>query len=194
MRWLVIALGLTLLPLSAHAQYASMPGVRVTIAPPPARVEVQPARPSSGHVWIAGHWAWRGGRHFWAPGHWSLPPGGGYGWVAARWENVGGQWMFYEGHWQRTVVATPTVAYEPPPPTAEVAVEEAPPEAVAELRPAAPFAGAVWIPGYWAWHGRHHVWVGGHWSAPRAGNSWEADRWEHRGRQWVHVRGHWHHD
>ena len=38
------------------------------------RVEVQVARPSPNHIWIAGHWAWRGGAHVWIPGHWAMPP------------------------------------------------------------------------------------------------------------------------
>ena len=187
---------LALLSFPAAAQVTvqfSVPGVRVTAAPPPPRVEVRTAAPSAGHVWIAGHWAWRGAAHVWVPGHWALPPAAGYVWEPARWVNQNGQWVFYEGHWRVSAPAAPTVVYQPPPePAQPIEVEAAPPAPIAEVQPAAPFGGAVWIPGYWQWNGHHHVWVGGHWSAPRAGWVWEPHKWEHgpRGR-WHHVPGHW---
>src|SRR5947209_2264469 len=82
---------------AAHAQVrVVVPGVRVGVAPPPARVEVRPMAPSREHVWIPGHWAWRSGAHVWIGGHYALPPGAGYHYVQARWVNEGGQWIFYE--------------------------------------------------------------------------------------------------
>jgi len=175
----------------AHAQPVVVPGVRVSIAPPPMRVEVRPAAPSPNHIWIAGHWAWRGGAHVWMPGRYALPPAPGYRWVAARWVNEGGRWTFFEGHWAMNQPAQPVVYEPPPPPAQEEVVQEAPPAPIVEVRPAAPFAGAVWIPGYWRWSGHHHVWVGGHYSAPRAGWTWEPNHWEHTPRGWVHRPGHW---
>jgi len=182
---------LSLAPGRAHAQPVVVPGVRVTVAPPPVRAEVRPVAPSPGHIWIAGHWAWRHGRHVWMPGRWALPPGPGYRWVAARWVSERGQWTFFEGHWAMTQPPSPTV-YDPgPAPVDDEVVQEAPPEPIVEVRPAAPFAGAVWIPGYWRWAGHNHAWVGGHWSAPRAGWVWEPNHWEHTPRGWVHRHGHW---
>ena len=182
---------LSLAPGLAHAQVI-VPGVRVTVAPPPVRAEVRPMAPSRNHIWIAGHWAWRHGGHVWMPGHWALPPGPGYRWVAARWVNQDGAWTFYEGHWAMSQPASPTVVYDPgPAPADEEVVQEEPPAPIVEVRPAMPFAGAVWIPGYWRWGGHHHVWVGGHWSAPRAGWSWEPNHWERTPRGWVHRPGHW---
>jgi len=183
---------LSLLSLPAFAQVSvqfTVPGVRVVTAPPPPRVEVQVARPSPGHTWIAGHWAWRLGAHVWIPGHWAQPPAIGYTWEPARWVNQNGQWVFYEGHW-RAPVAQPRVVYEPPPVPA-VEVQAAPPAPIVEARPAEPFAGAVWIPGYWHWNGRNHVWVGGRFSAPRAGWSFVPAHWEPRGHHHKFVPAHW---
>lgn len=42
-------------------------------APPPMRVEVVPALPFAGAIWIAGFWAWEGGRHHWVPGRYAPP-------------------------------------------------------------------------------------------------------------------------
>lgn len=74
-------------------------------APPPvpvARVEVVPAQPGPGHVWVAGHWAWRGPAqgYVWVPGHWIVPQSPGYIWVSGRWEPRPGGYMWIEGHWR----------------------------------------------------------------------------------------------
>lgn len=169
-----------------------VPGIRVSVAPPAPRIEVRPAPPSPNHQWIDGHWAWRGNTHVWLGGHYVMPPSAGYSWVPARWVNENGAWVFFEGHWNSGYVAQPTVAYAPPPPPAQpVYVEQAPPEPIVEVRPATPFAGAIWIPGYWNWHGRHHQWVGGHWSAPREGHVWENGRWEREEHRYRWVPGRW---
>ena len=67
--------------------------------------------------------------------------------------------------------------------TRPVTVAVPPPALVEEQPPPEPYAGAVWMAGYWDWRadlGRH-VWVAGHWgAAPRPGlvympPSWHAD-------------------
>ena len=180
-------------PLPALAQvHVVVPGLRVEVAPPAPRVEVRTVAPSPNHTWIDGHWAWRGNRHVWMGGHWVMPPGAGYSWVPARWVNEVGRWVFFEGHWRSSYVAAPTTVYEPAPVGPEpVYAEQAPPEPIVEVRSAVPFAGAVWIPGYWHWHGRSHMWVGGHWSAPREGYRWETARWEREGGRYRYVAGGW---
>jgi hypothetical protein len=52
--------------------------------PPPARVEVVPARPKNPNaVWLDGEWDWTGTRWAWQFGRWvALPPGATY----AKWE------------------------------------------------------------------------------------------------------------
>ena len=186
---------LSFAPRLAHAQVTAtvvVPGVRVSVPPPPLRAEVRPVAPSPRHTWIPGHWVWRNGAHVWYGGYYALPPAPGYHWVHARWVNEGGQWVFFEGHWAINQPTSPTYVYDPgPAPAEEVVVQQAPPEPIVEVRPATPFANAVWIPGYWQWNGYRHVWVGGHWSAPRAGWVWEPHHWQQTPRGWVHVRGHW---
>jgi len=118
-----------------------------------------------------------------------VAPGPGYVWQPARWVNEGGGWMFYEGGWVASGPPAP-VAYEPPP-GPEVAVAMAPPEPVNEVMPAPPYAGAVWMPGYWQWGGARYVWIGGRYTAPRPGYVWQPHHWARRGPQWVHVRGGW---
>jgi len=71
-----------------------------------------------------------------------------------------------------------------------IAIGPPPPYVVAHPAPA---PGYVWAPGYWAWNGYQHVWVGGHWIAARPGYAWVPDRWERRGPHWHHVHGHWKH-
>jgi hypothetical protein len=181
-----------LVPQVASAQVVVRP-VRVVAAPPAVRVEVRPAAPSRRHVWIAGYWGWRGGKHMWFDGHWALPPGVGFVWQPARWEQVNGAYMFYEGHWAAAEAPVQEAAYQPPPPPVQAVIVGTPPPApIEEVQPQIPFEGAVWIPGYWYWNGVRHVWIGGRWSAQPAGHVWMAPRWEHRGEHWVHHPGYWH--
>ena len=192
----VVAIALfALSPKASHAQIQVLiPGIRVTVAPPPLRYEVAPAAPSPRHQWIAGYWAWRGNTHAWIAGHWALPPAPSYVWEPARWENVNGAWIFSDGHWRPTDAPDPTQAYQPPaPPVNEVVTGTQPPPPIMEVQPAQPFATAVWIPGYWHWNGVRYAWVVGRWSPRPAGHEWEAHRWDRRedGR-WVERAGHWH--
>jgi hypothetical protein len=72
---------------------------------------------------------------------------------------------------------------------AEIAVAPvAPPPPYAEVRPAAPFVGALWIAGYWGWVGGRHEWVAGRWERPRPGYGWAPHRWVQSGGQW-HLHG-----
>jgi hypothetical protein len=190
LRALALAAAVSLAPATAFAQTVYVvPAVRVSVAPPPIRVETIPAQPTAAHVWIPGHWVWRYGRHEWAYGHWVLPPEPGYVWEPARWVPENGQWVYYEGHWRHTAPPAPVV-YQPAP-VQTVVVDTAPPPPLVEVRPAAPFGGAVWIPGYWTWHGNRHFWVGGRWSAPWPGHVWEPHHWELIGGRWHFVPGHW---
>ena len=73
--------------------------VYVQVAPPPLRHEVVPA-PRRGHVWVPGHWVWRGHRHHWAPGHWVVARKG-YRYYGARWAQRDGRWYYEQGRWDR---------------------------------------------------------------------------------------------
>jgi hypothetical protein len=68
-------------------------------APPPPQVEVIPAVPFSGALWIGGYWGWSSGRHTWIQGRWERPRPG-YRWEPHRWEPQGGQWHLRGGGWR----------------------------------------------------------------------------------------------
>jgi hypothetical protein len=83
MRIAAIALGVLVAGCSAsvrHPAYAPQPGsalMEVTAPPPPARVEMVPARPTADAVWVDGEWTWRRGRWAWTLGRWVIAPSGG---------------------------------------------------------------------------------------------------------------------
>lgn len=103
------------------------------------------------------------------------------------------------------VQVAPPVAYVPPPPAPVVsvyvepplvqpepiAVAWAPPPMLVEAPPPLPFAGAIWIGGYWVWEG-NWVWAAGRWAPPpQPGYGWVHPYYEHRGNLVVFVTGHW---
>ena len=73
--------------------------VQIESAPPPPQVEVIPAAPSPNHIWIAGYWGWRGGRHFWYPGRYEVRRVG-QTWEAASWSRNGRYWRYAPGRWR----------------------------------------------------------------------------------------------
>ena len=87
------ALGSFAVPADARTE------VILNFAPPPVRYEVVPAA-RVGHVWVPGHWEWRGHRHIWVAGHW-LRERRGYYYTPARWVERDGGWVFYNGAWRR---------------------------------------------------------------------------------------------
>jgi len=198
-----IAAALLLIPQLAFAQPRAtaergevhhVEGIRHQGAPPPARHEIRPARPSVRHVWVPGYWAPRNGTVIWVSGQWQLPPAPGYVWDPAHWEEQpDGSWLFFEGHWDTTQEAAAAEAYAPPsPPIEEDSADQPPPPPPQEVQPPTPFAGAVWIPGYWLLSVGRWIWVAGRWSAPPAGFVWEPHRSE-RGKdgRWRENPGHW---
>ena len=99
----------------------------------------------------------------------------------------------------------PAVSYvpQPPPPVVSVYIEPplvqpppvvigwAPPPMLVEAPPIMPFEGAVWIGGYWAWHG-NWVWSAGRWAPPpQPGYGWVHPYYENRSGVVVFVGGHW---
>jgi hypothetical protein len=73
--------------------------------PPPVpatQVEVVPAPPGPTHVWVPGHWAWRGPRrgYVWVPGRYALPAHPGYVWIPGHWAQGPAGWVWVEGHWR----------------------------------------------------------------------------------------------
>jgi hypothetical protein len=77
-------------------------------------------------------------------------------------------------------------------PGGEVVVADvAPPAPYVETLPPPPFAGAVWINGYWGWRGGRHVWVGGRYEHPRPGYTWSPHRWVQHDGRWHLEEGRW---
>ena len=72
----------------------------VDVAPPAPYVEIVPAIPFPGALWIGGYWGWNGGRHQWVPGRWDHPRPG-YQWRPHAWVNQGGRWHLHGGGWAR---------------------------------------------------------------------------------------------
>jgi hypothetical protein len=73
---------------------------------------------------------------------------------------------------------------------AAVYAPTAPPAPYAEVQPAIPFAGAIWIGGFWNWSGDRYSWVPGRYERPRAGYQWEQRRWTQGSRGWQ-LQGGW---
>jgi hypothetical protein len=73
--------------------------IEVPYPPPAAEVEVVPARPREGSVWVDGEWSWQGKRWVWQPGGWFLPPPSGYfaPWLTYRQAN--GRLLFTASSW-----------------------------------------------------------------------------------------------
>jgi hypothetical protein len=73
-----------------------------------------------------------------------------------------------------------------------VVVANAPPPApYVEAVPVAPYAGAIWIGGYWGWAGGRHTWVAGHYEQPRPGYAYAPHRWVQNGDHWELHGGGW---
>ena len=92
----------------------------------------------------------------------------------------------YPGH--RVYSQPVPVGAQPLPYDDEAVVDMAPPAPYVEVVPAIPFAGAVWIGGYWGWRGGRHYWVGGRWEQPRPGYGWRPHAWVQQGGRW-HLHG-----
>lgn len=80
--------------------YPGESGVVVDVAPPAAYVEVMPAIPFAGAIWLNGFWGWHGGRHHWNPGRWDRGRPG-YHYRPHAWVQRGGRWHQQGGSWGR---------------------------------------------------------------------------------------------
>jgi hypothetical protein len=74
--------------------------VEIDREPPPPRVEVVPAAPYYGAVWIGGRWVWRGNTHVWVVGRY-VRPRAGYVYAPHRWYRSGPRWRYEPGGWRR---------------------------------------------------------------------------------------------
>lgn len=69
-------------------------------APPAVRVETKSARPSAGHVWVAGYWTWESSAYAWTPAVWIMPPEPKAVWVLPRFESRSGINFSISGYWR----------------------------------------------------------------------------------------------
>ena len=93
--------GLTSFAALGAERSAAAAAVEIRIAPPEARVEAPPRRPSPHHVWTNGYWAWNGHRYVWVHGHY-VRERRGYAYRQAHWEHSPrGHWRFHQGGWYR---------------------------------------------------------------------------------------------
>jgi hypothetical protein len=84
------------------------------------------------------------------------------------------------------------VVYAEPVPVETMAVVDvAPPAPYVEVVPGVPYAGALWIGGYWGWNGGRHQWVPGRWEHGRPGYQWRAHAWVQQGGRWHLHSGGW---
>lgn len=88
-------------PYPRHVVYTEPGGVvaEADVAPPPPQVEVIPAVPYAGAVWVGGYWGWNAGRHVWIAGHY-VHGRPGYVWEPHRWVVAGGHWRLMGGGWR----------------------------------------------------------------------------------------------
>jgi len=100
-RTLLLALSLVTLSTSACVVRAAVPeNAEIVVAsPPPLRVEGVSVAPSPNHLWIRGHWAWRGA-WVWEPGYWELGRPG-HVWVEGHWLRHRHGWVWVGGRWNR---------------------------------------------------------------------------------------------
>ncbi|MBL9187823.1 MAG: YXWGXW repeat-containing protein [Opitutaceae bacterium] len=212
----VIAPGVALLifsTVSGHAANAVPNAPTVAPAPmvdaplAPAVGDIPGESPSPQHQWVPGHWRWSEGAYVWETGRWETPPAAGLKWQAPQWRREANGFVLVEGRWAEASpasvapvasgVVSPTpapqvvVAPQPARPV-EVVVVEAPPRPRVEVVYARPSPRHVWVPGYWAWHGRRHVWIAGHYEIPPRGHrGWIEPRWERRGGSYIFIEGRW---
>lgn len=92
----VLMLGVFLFVTACYAG----PRVYVVRKPPPARVEVIGVAPSHAHVWVAGHWVWRGNNYIWINGNWDKRPRAKAVWVPGHWKHARRGYRWIPGHWR----------------------------------------------------------------------------------------------
>lgn len=68
-------------------------------APPPPRAETVPEA-RRGHLWVPGHWDWRGKRYVWVKGNY-MRERRGYMYDQPAWEEREGKWHRTGGNWRR---------------------------------------------------------------------------------------------
>lgn len=94
-RWVLMALLLSLVPASSYA------GVFISVgfAPPVMPVYEQPPCPEPGWMWTPGYWAYGDDGYYWVPGTWVPAPYEGALWTPGYWGWSSGLFVFHDGYW-----------------------------------------------------------------------------------------------
>jgi hypothetical protein len=95
LRTLIFAAVLT----GASARSSAGVILRITVAPPPLRVYVQPPCPAEGYIWTPGYWKYTRDGYIWIPGAWVQPPELGFLFTPGYWEFVDGAYMWHHSYW-----------------------------------------------------------------------------------------------
>jgi hypothetical protein len=95
MRFLLLALLLTVIPRSSYAGVF----ISVGIAPPVLPVYVQPPCPEPGWMWTPGYWAYGEDGYYWVPGTWVPSPYVGALWTPGYWGWGSGLYVWHPGYW-----------------------------------------------------------------------------------------------
>ena len=85
--------------LTGFGAAAQAQSLTVRIAPPAPRHEVVPVA-RAGHVWVRGHYQWRGNQYAWVPGHF-VRARAGYVFQEPRWVQRNGAWVLTGNTWAR---------------------------------------------------------------------------------------------
>jgi hypothetical protein len=95
LRWLLLALLLSVIPASSYAGVF----ISVEFAPPALPVYVQPVCPEPGLMWTPGYWSYGADGYFWVPGAWVPAPYAGALWTPGYWGWSNGLFVFHDGYW-----------------------------------------------------------------------------------------------
>lgn len=76
----------------------------------------------------------------------------------------------------------------------DIRIGTPPPPPRVVVAPPPPRRGFVYVPGYWNWNGRRHVWVDGTWVRERRGYHYAAPEWHPDGDRYGFRRGRWERD
>jgi len=93
---LVTACGFLLTAGIANAQIH----IRIGPPAPPREVVPPPPPEHRDWAWHAGFHRWEGDHYVWVPGYYVAPPHPHAVWVAGHWAHRGGEYVFVEGHWR----------------------------------------------------------------------------------------------
>ncbi len=100
LRWLLIALAITLIPAAAARAEVV---ISVGFAPPPLLVYDQPPCPDQGMIWTPGYWGYGPDGYFWVPGGWVPAPYEDALWTPGYWGWSDNMYYWHPGYWGREV-------------------------------------------------------------------------------------------